>query len=438
MKKNTLAIFGGRPVRTKAFKPHPVLGKEERKQVLAVLKSGLLSGFIASAGPAFLGGPKVKQLESLACKYFKVPYAVAMNSATSALHAALSALGIGPNDQVVVSPFTMSASAAAILMQGAVPIFVDIDENTFCIDPTEIERKITPRTKAIVVVHLFGQPAAMREIQRIAEKYNLFIVEDCAQAPGSKLEGNYVGTIGHIGVFSLNQHKTITTGEGGIAVTKDKRLALRLQLVRNHGEVVVDHLESEIDPGPVLGWNYRMTELEAAVGVAQFKKLDRLNKYRIRLAEYLVNKLSKIEGIETPLRLSNSSHVYFVLALKYDEKKIGIPRDLFIKAINAEGIPFGGGYVRPIYLDSIYRNKRVFMNTSFPFDDQMHFELGDCPVSERMHFKELITTNVCRFPSTFKDMDDVVRATQKIITAREKILSWAKKNEHSKYMAVSS
>ncbi len=426
MKKTSLAILGGRPLRTKPFPRHPVLGKEERGQVASVLKSGLLSGFIANAGPAFLGGPKTQLLENEICRYFKVPYAVAMNSATSALHAALAALGIGPGDEVIVTPYTMSASASVILMQQAIPVFADIDEKTFCLDPKSILKKITPRTRALVVVHLFGQPAPMEEILRIAQQHHLAVIEDCAQSPGARFQEKYVGTLGHIGVFSLNQHKTITTGEGGFAITRDEKLAMRLRLVRNHGEVVTDHLNVDFDPGPVLGWNYRITELDAAVGVAQFRKLDYLNRHRIRLAEFLIKEFSKIKGFTSPYCRPYSSHVYFLLALKYDEAATGIPRDLFIKAVNTEGISMGAGYVRPIYLDRIYRERKIYLRSGFPFDLAPDYQQGDCPVAEEMYFKKLVTTNLCRYPLSIDDMKDVVQAVRKVLDQSKQLLIWAK------------
>lgn len=417
MKRSDLALYGGKPVRHEPFRPHPVLGAGERKEVLSVLKTGFLSGFIAAAGPAFLGGPQVKRLESLVCRYFRMPHAVAMNSATSALHAALSALGIGPGDEVIVTSYTMSASASAILMQNAVPVFADIDERTFCLDPKEIEGKITPRTRAILVVHLFGQPAAMDEILAVARRHRLAVVEDCAQSPGARYRGKLVGTLGNIGVFSLNQHKTITTGEGGWAVTRDKRLALRMQLVRNHGEVVADHLAGE-NPGPVLGWNYRMTELEAAVGVAQFGKLDRLNAHRVRLARHLIRELSGAKGLEPPYSRPSCSHVYFLVAFRYNERKAGMSRDQFVQAMKAEGVPVSAGYVRPIYWEPIYRKKKMYERSSFPFNESVKYEKGDCPVAERMYSKELVTTNLCRYPLTTRDMDDVVRAIRKVLAAK--------------------
>ena len=386
MKKKSLALLGGPKTRTKPFAPHPVMGPEERRQVLSVLKSGVLSGFIAKPGENFLGGPKVKELERLFCGYFGTKHAVSMNSATSALHAALLALGIEPGDEVLVTPYTMSASATAILMCGALPVFVDIEDKTFCLDPAKIESKITPKTKAVVVVHLFGHAADMDPILEIARRRALKVLEDCAQSPGARYKEKFVGTLGDIGVFSLNQHKTITTGEGGVAVTEDDALALKMQLVRNHGEVVADHLPAARDM-QCLGWNYRMPELEAGVGIEQFKKLGQLTSHRVRLAEYLTKKLAKLKGLRTPVIKPYSNHVYFVYPIVVDETAFGVSRDVLVKALNAEWIPFGAGYVRPIYLEPIYQKRRIYAHSPFPFDlqgpeNRDNYRKGSCPNAE--------------------------------------------------------
>ncbi len=397
-----LAFLGGEKVRQKPFTVLPPIGQEERDLVLEVLGSGQLSGFVAQPGEAFLGGPKVRQLEKLFQDYFGSKFAVAVNSATAGLHAAVAALGIRVGDEVIVPPYTMSASATVILMQNATPVFADIDPISFCIDPNDIEKKITPKTKAIIVVHLFGLPAEMDAIMKIAKKHHIAVIEDCAQSPGAVYKGRKAGTIGDVGVFSFNQHKIITTGEGGVAVTDDPDLALRLQLVRNHGEVVTGKMDKVHDD--LLGWNYRMTELEAAVGIGQFRRLDQLTEERIRLADFLTEKLSKLKGLTPPSRPVSSKHVYFTYPIKFDEKAIGIDRATFIKALNAEGIPCGGGYVRPIYYEPVFR--KICPDTV-------------CPVTERMHFHELLVLPVCRHPHTIEDMEDVIAAFQKILSHGE-------------------
>lgn len=413
-----LAVLGGKKIRNKPFIGHAIIGREEKKRVQDVLKKGMLSGFVAKKGASFLGGEQVKTLEALIKNYFKCGYAVSVNSATAGLHVALGACGIGPGDEVIVPPYTMSASATAILMMNAIPVFADIEENTFCINPKEIKKVITPRTKAIVVVHLFGHPANMYEIMKLAKEHSLYVIEDCAQSPGAIYRGKLAGTIGDIGIFSLNQHKTITCGEGGFAVTNSEKLALRMQLIRNHGEVIAEDMGIE-DIDNIIGYNYRMTELEAAVSIGQFKRLDPLNKHRIELADYLTKKLSNIKGIILPRKEKNCKHVFFVYPIRFQEKIVGVSRDVFVKALSAEGIPFGAGYVRPIYLEPAYQKKIGYGKKGCPFtcnfyNGKVSYEKDLCPVAERMHEKELLVTSVCRYPHSKKDIYDVVKAFNKI------------------------
>jgi len=418
-----LALLGGSKTRTRPFPSHPVMGAAEIKAVTRVIQSGKLSGFIANASDAFLGGANVRELESLFMQYFKMPYAMAVNSATAGLHAALAAAGGGPGDEVIVPPYTMSASAAAVLMANAVPRFVDIREDVFCLDVKLLKKAINRRTRAIVVVHLFGHPAPMKEIMALARKHRLKVIEDCAQAPGAKIQGQYAGTFGDAGVFSFNQHKTITTGEGGVVIARDPAMVQKIRLVRNHGEAVVEGL-GVTDIVNTLGWNYRMTELEAAVGIEQFKKLDQLTKPRRQLADYLTKHLKKFPGLTPPVTLKSATHAYFVYPIKYDAKKFGLPRDLLIKALQAEGIPFGMGYVKPLYLAPLYQKQLCFGAKGWPFTsipsaERPRYNKGLCPVTERLHYHELIHTNLCYYPVTLEDMGDVIRAFEKIYAQRD-------------------
>ncbi len=294
-----LAIKGGKPVRTKFFPPYNTIGKEEKEAVLKVLDSGNLSQFLGAWGSDFLGGPTVRRFEEAWCKAIGISHSVSVNSNTSGLFAAMGACNIQPGDEVIVSPYTMSASAIAPMVYGGIPVFADIDSDSFCLDPKSIESKITPYTKAILVVHIFGHPADMDTIMEIAKKYQLKVVEDCAQAPMGKYKGKYVGTIGDIGVFSLNYHKHIHTGEGGVIVTNNKELAEKLQLIRNHGENVVE-AKGETDLTNMVGYNYRMTEVEAAIGIEQLKKLPSLLERRLENAEFLHHSLGSIHGLSSP------------------------------------------------------------------------------------------------------------------------------------------
>ncbi len=425
-----LALLGGRKLREgKSFQPHPVLGDEEKELVMKVLDSGQMSGFIANSSDAFYGGPMVRELEGEFKRYFNIKHAVAMNSATAGLHAAVAALGLGPGDEVIVTPYTMCASASAILMQGAIPVFADIDPDTFCMTPDAVKKAITPETRAIMVVHLFGQSAEMDEIMAIARENNLKVIEDAAQSPGAAYKGMLLGTMGDVGVYSLNQHKTITTGEGGVVVTNDDDLALRMQLVRNHGEVIAADL-GVTNPAITLGWNYRMTELEAAVGIAQFRKLDMLNEHRVGLAEHLTRRLDGLhEGIVLPHIPEHNTHVYFVYPVKYDASTVGVPRDLFVKALVAEGVPFGAGYTKPIYLEPIYQNKRCFGDKGCPFDckhydGSVNYDKGICPVAEEMYSEKLILSGICRYPLDESDIDDVASAIEKVLENASELESY--------------
>ena len=423
-----LAINGGPKLREKLFAPQQDVGEEEKKLLLEVIDSKELSGFLASPGEKFLGGPKVKELENLWKKLLGVKHAMGIQSATAGLHAAVAALNLGPGDEVLVTPYSMCASATAIVMHNAIPVFVDINEDTYCIDPKEIRKAITPNTKAIVVVHLFGYPAEMDEIMDIAKEHNLKVIEDNAQGPAATYKGKYLGTIGDIGILSFNQNKAITTGEGGLVVTNDDELARRVHLIRNHGEVVVEHYPVKNIAG-IIGWNYRMTELEAAVGIAQFHKLNKLNDRRIELAEHLTKKLKQFGDIFTTPTISDySKHVYFVYPFKFNAKAAGISRNKFAQAMVAEGMPIGAGYVRPIYLEPMYQQLLGYGDKGCPFKCPLYgkdisYPKGLNPVCERMHFEELLLTPICHYPLTEKDIDDFVNAISKILKYKNELIS---------------
>lgn len=413
-----LAINGGKPVRTEPFPAYVTIGEEEKRSVMDVLDSTVLSKYLGTWSPDFYGGPRVQRLEREWEAYFGVKHAVSVNSATSGLYAAVGAAGVGPGDEVIVSPYTMTASATAALVYGAIPVFADIDPETFCLSPQSIRERITPYTRAIIAVDLFGHPADMDEIMQIACEHNLIVIEDAAQAPGALYHGRYAGTLGHMGVFSLNYHKTIHTGEGGMVVTDDDDLAERLQLIRNHGEVVVKSkgVQNIVN---LIGFNYRMTEIEAVIGSEQLKKLERLLLPRIEAAEYLTKQLFDLPGITPPVVRPGVRHGYYVYAIRYDATKTGISRDRFVAALNTEGLPIGQGYVEPIYLEPVYQQRIAFGKDGFPFTypgykGQVSYERGICPMTERMHYEELIHTNVCHAGVARRDLDDVVDAFFKV------------------------
>ena len=418
-----LAINGGKPVRTKLFPAYNTIGKEEKAAVMKVLDSGNLSQYLGAWTDDFFGGPRVREFESNWAEAFGVKYAVSVNSNTSGLFTAIGAIGIKPGDEVIVSPYTMSASAIAPLVYGGIPVFADIDPETFCMDPQSIASKITPRTKAILVVHIFGHPADMDAIMKLANEHNLSVIEDCAQAPMGKYKGGYVGTMGDIGVFSLNYHKHIHTGEGGVIITNNPELADRCQMIRNHAENVTGIREIK-DLTNLIGYNYRMTEMECAVGIEQLKKLPGLLEKRLENVAFMNEQLSHFPAFEILPDLTDGSvNTYYVYPVKFNKEKAGIDRNRFVDALKAE-IPsavlretaplVGAGYVKPLYLQHIYQQKAAWAFDSRLFDGAIEYGPGLCPVAERMHFEELITHEYMRPGMKKKDMMDVVNAMEKI------------------------
>ncbi len=383
----------------------------------AVLESGELSGFIGEWGEQFEGGTEVRRLERAWRQHFGVRHAISMNSATSALFAATAAAGLEPGDEVIVSPYTMSASAACVLVRGATPVFADIDPDTFCLDPLSVRDRVTPRTRAIVAVDLFGLAADLDEIMALADKCELTVIEDAAQAPGAVYRGRPAGTVGHIGVFSLNRHKTIQCGEGGVAVTDDDRLAERLALARNHGEAVVDAMGSE--HGDIVGANYRMGEVEAAIARVQLARLEELTAPRIAHADLLTECLSGLDGIQSPQVPQGSRHVYYVYALRLDERRLGISRRAFADALRAEGVPCSEGYVAPLYRQPVYRRRSLPAVRGEHVPD---YADGTCPVCERMHEHEVLYLTTIHAGLSEADIEDVAAAIVKVHRRRAELV----------------
>lgn len=410
-----LAILGGTPVRTRPFPTYNSIGSEEKQAAAAVLESGVLSQFLGTWSPDFFGGPRVQTLERAWEGYFGVAHAVSVNSATSGLYAAVGAAGIGPGDEVIVSPYTMSASATAALVYGAIPVFADIDPASFCISADTIRDRITPRTRAIIVVDIFGHPAGLDPIMQLAEQHGLTVIEDAAQAPGAAYKGRPAGTLAHMGVFSLNYHKTIHCGEGGVVVTRDARLAERLQLIRNHAEAVVAKKGAD-DLVNLVGFNFRMTEIEAAIAAEQLKKLAPLVSARQEAARYYDRRLRDLPGLSIPAVASEVQHGYYVYTLKYDPATTGVPRERFIDALRAEGIPLSGGYVEPLYLQPLYQRRVAIGGAGFPFAGSgVDYRRGICPVAESMHFDLAVVNPLIHAGLSEADLQDVADAVEKVI-----------------------
>jgi dTDP-4-amino-4,6-dideoxygalactose transaminase len=308
-------------------------GKEEAAAITKVIKSGNLTQ-----------GKKVAEFEEAFAKYASTEYAVAVSSGTAALYLSLLSLGIGKGDEVITTPFSFIASANAVLYTGAKPVFVDIDEKTFNINPKLIEQKITKKTKAILPVHLYGQPCDMESIQKIAKKHHLFIIEDACQAHGAMIKQQMVGSFGDLGCFSFYATKNMTTIEGGMITTDNKKLSEKLQLLRNHGSKVRYYHQS-------LGYNFRMTDLNAAIGLIQLKKLPKFNKIRIANAKYLTRNLEKIETLTVPFIPEQVTPVFHQYTIKLDST---INREGIIASLDEKGIGADIYYPLLIHQQKLY------------------------------------------------------------------------------------
>lgn len=433
-----LALYGGEKVRKEKFPPYLPIGAEEFAQVANVFDSGVFSRFLGAWHEDFYGGEQVQKLEAEWAAFFGVKHAIAVNSATSGLYCAVGALDIEPFDEVIVSPYSMSCSAVAPLIYNAIPVFSDVEPDCFCLDVASVESRITDKTKAIIVVDIMGQ-AYDPQINELAKKYNLKIIEDCAQAPYARCGEKFAGTLGDIGVYSLNYHKHIHCGEGGIVVTSDDALAERLLLIRNHAEAVVE-AKGVTSLNNMIGYNYRMTELEAAITREQLKKLPALVAARRTNIAYIEQELSKIPCLTMPKVRDNTEHVYYSHALRYNYDIAGIHRDKFIEAVSAElmpitlreteGIKLGCGYVRPIYLQPIFQEKIAYGSKGFPWSmsgRNYDYSLGICPVVERLHFDELVTHEYMRPGMTAQDMDDFIAAFWKVWENRSELTANGKR-----------
>ena len=426
---STLAVFGGKPVREKLFDAYNTIGEEEIKAVTETLRTGVLSKYLGCWHEDFFGGPKVQEFEKMWAEKNQAKYAISVNSNTSGLVAALGAAGIQPGDEVIVSPYTMSASAISCVFWGGIPVFADIDENTFCMSPATIAAKITPHTKAILVVHIFGHPCDMDPIMELAKKHNLVVIEDCAQAPFGKYKGRFVGTLGHMGVFSLNYHKHIHTGEGGVITTNHDFYAEKCQLIRNHAEAVAD-AKGVSDYTNLYGFNFRFPEIEAAMGIEQLKKVDYLLDTRIKNAEFLEKELRGIKYLDTCKAAEDVKHCYYIQVMRYfSEKNGGLPREKYLKALSAE-LPssymrekdplIGGGYVKPLYLQGIYQHNKIHFHGRNP--QNYNYAKGLCPVAETMHEKQLISHEFMRSSMSQSDLVQVVEAFYKIDKNMDEII----------------
>jgi dTDP-4-amino-4,6-dideoxygalactose transaminase len=331
----------------------------------------------------------------------------------------VGAIGIAPGDEVIVTPWTMVATATAILHWNGIPVFADIDPHTFNLDPAKVEAAITPRTRAILSADIFGQSADMPALRTIANRHGLRLLGDTAQAPGALLAGQFAGTAADIGGFSLNYHKHIHCGEGGLLVTDDDRLAERLRLIRNHGEAVI----SSDDPAElanILGHNFRLGEIEAGIAREQLRKLPDLVASRQRAAERLRTGLADLPGLHLPAVAPQATHVYYVFGMVLDPERLGRSRSWIVEALRAEGVSALMAGYQCIHLNPLFRHRIAYGSTGFPWkgltrgDSSVTYRPGLCPIAEDLHQRTFLGLNLCAHTYTDSEIDQVVAAFRKV------------------------
>jgi dTDP-4-amino-4,6-dideoxygalactose transaminase len=419
-----LAIFGGAPIRNKPFPCWPVFDRAEEDALLEVLHSGKWWKYAYpdgdAPGPA---GSKVVEFQQTFARMQGAKFGIACANGTAALEVLLKALGVGPGDEVVVPAYTFVATATAVLMVNAVPIFADINPDTFNLDPASVERAFSARTRAIIPVHFAGQAADMDAILQIAQPRKLAVIEDAAHGHGGAWKGRGLGSIGDGGTFSFQASKNMTSGEGGLIITSDERCAALCESYTSLGR------KSQA-PWYVhyrLGWNYRMTEFQGAILLQQLKRLEAQNSRRRANAAYLTAQLAQIPGIRT-LRVPEyaTRHSYHLYMFCLKERELGVSRADFLAALEKEGIPCSGGYAHPLYQNPLFLN-RDFHAHDWPRDcghddgsvDYSAFQ-ALCPNAERA-CREAVWFEHRLLLAGKEDMDDIVRAVSKIYESRHEL-----------------
>jgi perosamine synthetase len=343
----------------------PFVGEEEIAAVADVMRSGMLAQ-----------GSVVTEFESRFADYCGAAHAVGVNSGTAALHAALLAAGIGPGDSVIVPAFTFFATASSVSMCGATPLFADVDPETFNIDPDSVAALIRPETRAVIGVHLFGQPFGVAAVREVCDDHNLILIEDAAQAHGAEYHGKRAGSLADIGCFSFYPTKNMTTSEGGMVTTDDDALAERVRLLINHGQ-------SRKYLHTAIGYNYRMTNIDAAIGLVQLGRLEGFNERRIHNARYLDRHLAGT-GLVTPNLAPDVRHVYHQYVVKVPGD-YPLSRDAFMSALADKGVGTAVHYPIPVNRQPVYENTHA----SCPVSDELAASVVSLPVHPAVTDEEL-------------------------------------------------
>lgn len=409
-----LALLGGKPVRTRPFTSWPIFGKPEEKRLLRVLHSGKWGR---------LNGSEVAGFEQRFAAAHGCKHGIAVVNGTVSLRIALVAAGIRAEDEVIIPPYTFFSTASAVIEANAIPVFADIDLNTFNLDPKAVEAAITPRTKAIIAVHFAGQPADLKAIMAIAKKRKLLVIEDAAHAHGASCRNKPAGSLGHVASFSFQSSKNMTAGEGGIITTNDDALAESCRSIHNCGRIPTGVWYEH----HVISGNYRLGEFQGAVLNAQLDRLEAQTKTRDRNGQYLAVQLRKLPGIFPQRRPADCTrHSYHLFMLRVDGAAFGAPRAAVIKALQTEGIPCSAGYGFSLHQQPMFRNK-AFGPYLPEASARLNYRQVNCPNSDLVCREQCIWLEQAFFLGSRTDMDDIAKAFEKMYENCDALTEWSSK-----------
>ena len=398
----TLALCGGQPVRTRPFPQWPIFDDRDRKALLDVLEHDEWG----------IGAQATSEFEARFADYCGSKHAIACTNGTDAIYIALQALGIGPGDEVIIPPYTFIATAIAVLMVNAVPVFADIDPLTYNLSPAAVRRVLTPQTKALIPVHIGGNPVDLDALMQIADEHRLLVIEDSAQAHGAEWRGVKVGTFGHAATFSFQSSKNLSSGEGGVILTQDDRLAARLRTFTNCGRVEGGQWYDHHEPAG----NHRLGAFQSALLNVGLERLEAQMQIRERNAEILRRRLFEIDGISFQESYEGATrHAYHLGILRYQSQEFGgLSRDRFLKALEKEGIPCAAGYL-PLYKYALFQHfSERIPAYNILYAAKAHYNNVSCPECDRICAEESIWIFQNMLLGDESDMDDIVEAILKI------------------------
>lgn len=415
MVKQKLAVYGGTPVRsTPLGSPHRSVGQSALDNLRQVLESGQLNK---------MGGIWVSRLEERFAQFYGAQFCTASTSGTAAIHLAVGALNPEPGDEIITTPISDMGTIIPILAQNAIPVFADVQLESGNLDPYDVERCITSRTRAIIAVHLGGSPCDVDRLCEIAEKHNLMLIEDCSQAYCATYKGKRVGLIGDVGCFSMQQSKHLTAGDGGLTITNNPDLGEKTRLFADKGWP--NYSAAGARDYQSFGFNYRMTELQGAVGVSALEVLPSIVERRIHNGNLLTRFLEGVPGVYPQRVEPNSQSVYWSYFVRLVPEEIGAPTKSLCEAIHAEGIPCGYQYIgKPLFMYDALRRKQIYGASNFPFSLQnpkcvQQFVDGQCPNCEK-HLNQLISIAVHEVHSD-SDIKDIADAISKVVESADQL-----------------